>query len=47
MFCGERDAMETDISAGVGGFSKSVKVKALAENIHDMPAIPMLADDAY
>ena len=44
---GERDTMETDISAGVGGFSKSVKVKALAENIHDMPAIPMLTDDAY
>ena len=44
---GEGDAMETDLTAGVGGFSKSVKVKALAENIHDMPAIPMLADDAY
>ena len=31
----------------MGGFSKSVKVKALEESARDMPAIPMLVDDQY
>ena len=44
---GDADVTETDLTDGLGAFSKSVKVKALEENIHDMPAIPMLADSAY
>ena len=42
---GEADAMDADV--GVGAFSKAVKAKALEENVRDMPAIPMLADDQY
>ena len=45
---GEKDAMDMSRSGGaMGGFSKSVKVKALEESARDMPAIPMLADDQY
>jgi hypothetical protein len=40
--------MDADVpAAGVGAFSKSVRVKALDENMRDMPDVPMLADDQY
>jgi essential nuclear protein 1 len=44
---GEVDDMDADAGAAVGAFSKAVKAKALEENVRDMPAIPMLADDQY
>jgi essential nuclear protein 1 len=35
--------------AGVtfGGFAPGLRAKAVTENVRDMPAVPMLADDAY
>ena len=45
---GEENDMDADVpAAGVGAFSKSVRVKALDENMRDMPDVPMLADDQY
>ena len=30
-----------------GGFAPGLRAKAVTENVRDMPAVPMLADDAY